>query len=54
MKTETTERHAGEAEALILNNIGKGAPVYRPNGEGRPDRRRDGVPGNPQDCLRRR
>jgi sporulation protein YlmC with PRC-barrel domain len=33
MKTETTERHAGEAEALILNNIGKGAPVYRPNGE---------------------
>ena len=33
MKTDTTAGHAGEAEALILNNIGKGAPVYRPNGE---------------------
>jgi hypothetical protein len=35
MTTETTAiaGHAGEAEALILNNIGKGAPVYSPNGE---------------------
>ena len=34
MTTETTAvaSHA-EAEALILNNIGKGAPVHRPNGE---------------------
>jgi sporulation protein YlmC with PRC-barrel domain len=35
MTHETTAiaGHAGEAEGLILNNIGKGAPVYRPNGE---------------------
>ena len=34
MTTETTAvaSHT-EAEALILNNIGKGAPVYSPNGE---------------------
>jgi sporulation protein YlmC with PRC-barrel domain len=35
MTTETTTAagQTGEAEALILNNIGKGAPVYRPNGD---------------------
>jgi hypothetical protein len=35
MTTETTAiaGDAGEAEALISNDIGKGAPVYRSNGE---------------------
>jgi hypothetical protein len=35
MTAETTAiaGHAGEAEALISNEIGKGAPVYRSNGE---------------------
>jgi PRC-barrel domain len=35
MTTETTiaAGQHDEAEGLILNNIGKGAPVYRPNGD---------------------
>jgi hypothetical protein len=35
MTSETTAiaGRAGEAEALILNNIGRGAPVFRPNGD---------------------
>jgi hypothetical protein len=35
MKTENTTAagQTGEAESLILSDIGKGAPVYRPNGD---------------------
>lgn len=35
MKTEDTTAagQTGEAESLILSDIGKGAPVYRPNGD---------------------
>jgi hypothetical protein len=29
-RTTTAAGQTGETEALILNNIGKGAPVYRP------------------------
>jgi len=32
-ETTTIAGHAGEAKGMILNNIGRGAPVYRPNGE---------------------